>query len=132
MEGTQPSTAGGDSGLCESGVSGSAAIISSWSRGGARRRARARVGALALLRIEEQVQSCVGFVGGREWSVDAGPAGPVERFHGGMHHVTSGLKIPAAPYRRRLSASRSKQAAQHDNQQLPKLVTTHNSTQLAC
>ena len=46
--------------------------------------------------------------------------------------VSSGLKIPAAPYRRRLSASCSKQAAQHDNQQLPKLGTTHNSTQLAC
>ena len=46
--------------------------------------------------------------------------------------VRSGLNIPAAPYRRRLSASRSKQAAQHDKQQLPKLVTTHNSTQLAC
>ena len=76
-----------------------------------RRRARARVGALALLRVEEQVQSCVGSVGGRERSVDAAPAGPVDRFHGGMHHVGSGLKIPAAPYRRRLSAGRSEQAA---------------------
>ena len=36
---------------------------------------------------------------------------PVDRFHGGMHHVGSGLKIPAAPYRRRLSAGRSEQAA---------------------
>ena len=53
-------------------------------------------------------------------------SGPVDRFHGGMHHVRSGLNIPAAPYRRRLSASRSKQAAQHDKQQLPKLDTTHN------
>ena len=66
----------------------------------------------------------------------SGPNGPHRKppLRGGMLRMSWRY----APWSTRLvrfqkpGASRSKQAAQHDKQQLPKLDTTHNSTQLVC